>query len=590
MEVQLPLSKRRAGLRSGDAEEPPAMEPTAQDGERSEDEGADEAPVDPKFYDTLNKLSGAGLGATSRPDEQQNGSREAEEQLQRELRDLEQEKDLYEFEGSDDDAGDGRGKQPRGVLELEAAGGPQHGRTTRTRGKKSARGKKAKAKAKAKPVRKSRQQRTGSVDLATPEEEQAAVSQTPEERGEGDEDANGEGDKDEDEGDEEESGEKETIPITSDGLRGMVKLMGRRGWTNEGSEYAYELLRQGDESEEEWLDRNGRCLKGGGRCKQLYAEVHHLLKLCQGVPQFPDLDGQIGYLDEQKVAVKKAVNAIQASIDGVVKDIKMVMTKSTRNVDKRWRSAKEAVNSLYLRIIPLLVLCLKQAFLVGTTATMEDDTPEEGQFIACTIQPQLVITRRIAFLYDVLREELENKPPRPVADSREEQETSDPAAKQRAYLGQHLDKFYKRLKQAMAELKRRADAPRLRQQAMENHRRVQAAREERERNVREARDRQMQLFAESTQRMRAAQPRDEYYEKHGWYLAEDEALVKLMKEFASPDAYTLKAAVKGRGLEELVRRVDKLRDSSRRKHEARGVRPPWWCQAPGTTLGCESHS
>ncbi|KND88589.1 hypothetical protein TOPH_06748 [Tolypocladium ophioglossoides CBS 100239] len=569
IEVQLPPLKRRAGLRSGGAEAPPAIEPTEQDGDKSEDEGADEAPKDPDFYHTLNERSRAGLGAPSRPNEQQNDSREAEEQLQKEFREQE---DIYAFEGSDDAAGNGRENQPRGVPEPEATGGMQHDRTIRTRGKKAARGKKAKAK----PVRKSRRQRTGSVDLATPDEEQAAVSQTPEERGEGDEDE--EADKaDEDANGEGDNGEEKTVDITSDGLRGMVRLVGHRGWTNEGGQYADELLRQEDESEKEWMGRNSKYLKGDGRCKRLYAEVHHLLKLYQGGPKFPDLDGQIVYLREQKEAIEEAVNAIQASIDGIVTDMEKTMTNFARNVDKRWKWAKEAAKSLYRRIIPLLVLCFKQSFLVGTAAVMEDDTPEEGQFKACTIQPQLVITRWIVLLYDVLRDELENNPPRPTTDAKKEQENLDTVAKQRGYLGKHLDRFHERLKLAKKELKGRTDAPRLRQQAIENDRQAQAAREEKERNMREARDRQMQLFAESTQRMRAAEPRDEYYEKQGWYLWEDERLLDMIRRVVSPDVYALQACLPRRSLEELKRRVVELRDESRRKYEAAGFAPPMWC-------------
>ncbi|POR32263.1 Uncharacterized protein TPAR_07527 [Tolypocladium paradoxum] len=580
IEVRLPPVKRRGGLRSGGAEAPRAIEPTEQDGDKSEDQGADEAPEDPMFYQTLNERSRAGLDATSRPDERQNDSREAEEQLQKELR--EQEEDTHMSGGSDDDAGDGRAKQPLGAPDPEAVGGLQHDRKRR-RGKKAAQG----TKAKARPERRSRQQQTGSVDLATPDEEQAAVSQTPEERGEGDEraendeDANGEGDNDENEGDEEESGGQEPVDITSDGLRGMVKLMGHPGWTNEGKQYADELLRQEDESEKEWMDRNSTYLKGNGRCKRLYAEVHHLLKLCQGVPKPPDFGGQIGYFCEQKEAVEKAFNAIQASVDSIVANMDKSMTRSARNSDQRSTSAKKAVKSLYRRIIPLLVLCLQQAFLVGVADAIEDDTPEEGQFTACTIRPQLIITEWIVRLYDVLREELESNRPQAPTDSMKEQKILDTAAEKRRYLEKHVEKFHSRLKLAKAELKRRANAPRLRQQAIDKDRRAQAAREERERQVRESRDRQMQLFAESTQRMRAAERRDEYYEKHGWYLWEDERLLGMIQRVVSPEAVALQACLPRRSLEELKRRVDEIRDKSRRKIEAAGYRPPAWCYSRG---------
>ncbi|PNY18450.1 Uncharacterized protein TCAP_07523 [Tolypocladium capitatum] len=407
------------------------------------------------------------------------------------------------------------------------------------------------------------------------DEGQAAVPQTPEERGEGDEDA----ENDEQEGDTDESGEEETVDITSDGLRRIVHLMGLRGWTNDGGQYANELLCQEDESEQEWMDRNGTYLKGDGRCKRLYTEVHHLLKLCQGAPKFPDLHGQLEHLG--RAAIEEAFNATQASIGRFVADVEKSTTKSARNADKRSAWAKKAVGSLYLRIIPLLVLCLKQAFLMGTAAAIDDVTPEEGRFMACTIQRQLVITRWIKLLYKVLRDGLESNPPWPITDSRKEKENLKSAAKNRRYFENHLDIFHGRLELAMEELKRRADAPRLRQQAMENDKRAQAAREEKERKVREARDRQMQLFAESTRRMRAAEPRDEYYEKHGWYLWEDERLLDMMRRVVWPDPHALKACVKRRSSEELKRRVDELRDMSRRKYEAIGVKPPLWCYSQG---------
>lgn len=129
-----------------------------------------------------------------------------------------------------------------------------------------------------------------------------------------------------------------------------------------------------------------------------------------------------------------------------------------------------------------------------------------------------------------------------------------------------------------------AEASQKRREMIERERLAREAREKEEEILCEQRQRQMMLFIASTRKPshegqeRHVLPSHEgYYQKHGWYIWEDEIILDMIRKVKSPNIKVLAKQFPWRTVAEVEQRVMDLRARMKLKFETQGRQPPKWC-------------
>lgn len=363
-----------------------------------------------------------------------------------------------------------------------------------------------------------------------------------------------------------------TYYLNCGGLNEMINAMGKQGWMGTKGEWADQLLQIEKESKTE-----SEAIKADN-CTKLFHETIALWQICKDMPKAPSLNSQAQYLREHSQSIQKNLKVVRS----LTKQVKSEASKSipAKGSSRQIRNARckkrDVLTWIQGKLMPALVLALKEALLLGGYSRLkskpETISIKNGQFMACTLQFAFRIVGFIDQLYDVVLTHLK---------SQEKNENSVRSMRDRTRMAfaNHVRVLEPRILLGMNELKRLAEAPILNAELAEQSRQLREAQEERDQIIKEKNDEQMRLFVASTQRTLedTPKPRDEYYDRHGWRLWEDEVLLGVIRKTRSPNLVLLSRQVPGRSLQEVTNRVAELRESMRVKYDAAGILPPKWC-------------
>lgn len=267
--------------------------------------------------------------------------------------------------------------------------------------------------------------------------------------------------------------------------------------------------------------------------------------------------------------------------------------------------------SLTYRLIPLIVILLKEAFLLAEIQpknqnTRLDHVQDLPRMIDATdfhLQTLLIIMGWLNRLCSAMISDYEqNAPELRPADW-------EIRKKQRWDVMSPLHRFEDALKKAVDEIAEAAGEPARKAQAAEHDRHLRELRESKVQKDREARDRQLQLFYTSLQptpsQSRSSVPssaptygfsqslqqppkrkrlsaKEKYAaENEGWYWDEDDTLMNALKRVDKPSASGLAELLPGRTAEQVKKRLMELREIGRKHYEKKRMAIPRWCQGYG---------
>ncbi|KAF7560293.1 hypothetical protein G7046_g3848 [Stylonectria norvegica] len=370
------------------------------------------------------------------------------------------------------------------------------------------------------------------------------------------------------------------VEMKTNAVEVMELKMSHDAWTGDES-WKEDFLLKEEESEEDWFKRHKSWVHAQ-YCDNLFKHLFRLWGLCHGMPHAPDFEAQGDYLRENITAAQETVNGINHLVDAICKRMGTQLELEAASDDPRRKWARRAVKCLYRRIIPMLVLVQNEAVKAGGLLLVNGEPkilPPTGEFTSSTLNYMVRIQGWMERLYNTMNEELEVHPYQPKRDE------SAFARKKRETVGNTRAKFTKQmrtvkqnLEMAMRQLDDIAKMPqRLKEAAASDMAlRLEAQRKKEERRL--ADDKQMQLFVNSTQ------PRDVYFERYGgWYLWEDDRLLRVIRKVLKLNARTLVQLVPDRTAEEVEQRVRDLKERMRRKYEAQDIEPPQWCYYHGNS-------
>jgi hypothetical protein len=360
-----------------------------------------------------------------------------------------------------------------------------------------------------------------------------------------------------------------TFFLNCDKLNNMIKLMGKKGWINQKGDWEAKLLQTGEEpgSEEEEAEHPVE----NEDCTKLFQEIDALRKNCIEMTKASDLEEQASFLRSNSQRIRGTLEAVKSLTERVHKNAPEPEQGKKKLPKNAQRKRQELLTWIYIKLIPALVLTLKEALLLGGYSRM-DTKPEtisnlNGQFMACTLQFPLRIIGFMDQLYSVV-------------STQDEMHMKLGLRKNRVAFARYLGELEILILKGMNELKRMAQAPMRAAELEEQARRERKLHLRRERLAREARERQMRMFIASTHRLSQGyrQPsQDAYYNKHGWRLQEDEALLGVIRKTRSPNMLVLATLVPHRTVNEVMHRMGELREMMKAKFEKGGLPPPKWC-------------
>lgn len=415
-----------------------------------------------------------------------------------------------------------------------------------------------------------------------------------------------------------------SVSADSGSLDTLLNYMGHKEWTVEGKEWQKELLsgnkisnrdrRQlrreknmslGDIDNKQWLEKHRGKAKTT-QCKDLLENIYRLWRVFRQIPTaaYPEEQAEHLRQEETVVGVRRYIHAIASYVDILTTKFAALPTDPN---EKKLRWIKGTVKSLGRRIIPMLCLVLKEAFMLGSSKStakrwkehMLDSLPRKGDFSESLLRTMLRVTEWIGTLYDVIMDELGQR-----------LQTDDVEVRMRrlGMVRKHLEGFRGNIARALEKLGEEVNGPIRRELAMGQDRHLRQQCEEKHRKAREAQDRQMQLFLASTQQMgftrvstsRSAltspassapvtrnspwaphlSPKDERAAKRGgWYWDEDDQLMTMLRTVPWPADFRVIAGALGRSsTREVTKRAGELKDMVRRKYEAMNLIPPLWCK------------
>ncbi|KAJ6438925.1 amidoligase enzyme domain-containing protein [Purpureocillium lavendulum] len=334
-----------------------------------------------------------------------------------------------------------------------------------------------------------------------------------------------------------------TSIVSLEKLRLMLNLMTQRGWTGD-SDYADDVLPGSQEPLDDWCSRHETTL-GRGSLKRLFRTTHRLLLMIKTMPRAPRYAEQASHLCDNKKQVEKALEAVRQATNQVVDHV----PSGTNLTDLQLREAKAARKAICLKIMPLLVLCLKEAFLVGTNLSSDVDAPlpEEGLFIASTLELPRLLLGWCLQLHQALG---------PLLDERRlnsSDKATRTAARNRRRLRPHLEHSCRTLRKA----KTQTEKLRQRQMRGDLDAEIRRTQVEQDRQQKERDKQQMQLITNHSHKLREV---DDYLKRHRWHMWEDDGLRETIRRVANPDIdVLLKLVGPDRRACDVVRRVGELK-------------------------------
>ncbi|KAK7414600.1 hypothetical protein QQX98_006537 [Neonectria punicea] len=404
--------------------------------------------------------------------------------------------------------------------------------------------------------------------------------------------------------------EIDTTKVSSEWVGNLIQRMQYGGWTGD-KHWENDFVVQVGETKPLWLKRHEEFLRPE-KCKNLFTHLNNLRELCHDMPKATDIEEQSKYRLEKNDVFQKSFATIESLVTYICKRISDQMLPDT---DRKVKWGNPAVKTLHEKIIPMLLVVLKESFLAGGALTFDKGKKSdlnEGCFTLSTLTLPLKVVGWVSRLYGVGTQYLDQFPPKPLSDSEAAAKRIRSAKLQRGWLRKPLANMQTALEKAKGMLDYFASAPQRKKEIMERQLQMQkklerdrqekrkrrekdrqeamemdqVLREERERmelEERKAQDLQMQLFVGSIQRMKApeaneASARDAYYSKHGgWYQWEDERLLQMIRTVEKPDLRALTPLVPERSVDEVAQRVRDLKERVRVKYEAAEMVPPAWC-------------
>jgi hypothetical protein len=375
-----------------------------------------------------------------------------------------------------------------------------------------------------------------------------------------------------------------TVSLSSKSLQDMLLKMGSYEWTHERTDWQKKMLPSKGEDKKKWLRRHTRGLSGA-TCQRLFILIHYLWILCHEMPRAPDIGGQEEYIRSQEENIQKAITTIHSTVDKIT-DRQSSLTQMSLPEEQKW--AAETAKWLCGKIIPMLVLLLKEVFMVGGRhlEKAEAELPDEGDFTLTVLEIlQRIIgwTSRLAELMSLeLDEILISAETRPFAEA--ERRRLRVYASRRHTFSKLAKEFGHRLEQANTDLDDRVNGTQRKVAAKERDRLVREVKQEKARKLNEAAERQMQLFFASTQNAGGSQGRNTlrtsnqiYHIKQKFDDSEDARLLGWIRKVGDPEYNALIGQFPGRSGEELRQRGEEIKTLVRQKYAASNMAPPTWC-------------
>ncbi|KAL6404620.1 hypothetical protein AUP68_11442 [Ilyonectria robusta] len=301
----------------------------------------------------------------------------------------------------------------------------------------------------------------------------------------------------------EEMDEYITTDISNECILTLVSKMKFGGWAGDRN-WEGEFTAKEAESKSTWLKHHEKFLQPK-KCKDLFKHLSYLRTLCREMPEAPDLEAQFEYIRQKSSTFRKSIKIIESLVSHVCKhingQIQLVTEKAPH--DPNW--GQIAVETLHKKIIPMLVLVLKDGFLKGGAVTVHDGKATTSVFTSSTLQLPLRVIGWLQRLYNMVMGYVQVDPPRPASDSKANVQKVNSAMNQQKQLGEHLLNMDSVLRQAIDRLAYIAMAPQREKLAAEEAAvralAFQNAQVQKQQKERELQTRQMQLFLESIQRM-----------------------------------------------------------------------------------------
>ncbi|KAG5926010.1 hypothetical protein E4U42_003746 [Claviceps africana] len=329
-------------------------------------------------------------------------------------------------------------------------------------------------------------------------------------------------------------------------INDLIHCMKREGWTSVAGDWSLELLALDDEDEAEnkWA---APTKKSDSRNLKLFLEqTVEIGNFVHAMPKNPR------YQSRRLRECSKEATLYS------MRDVAEKMKQQVRQAEKQASKANEArnrklVEAMRTRLVPLLVLVLKEALLLGGSSRMcaedwpEEIGPEKGNFMACTLQFPLHIIGCIDQLWPVIEDSVEE------ADRR----------KMFWLFGERLSALRKTLLKGMETLRENAEKPQRLLQMKENDERTRQLRDEEMRRTDEELRRRLHVFSAST------------HEK--WSDEEDLKLMRFMRRVTNLNAEVAAKEFPNRTVADVSKRMEILKARARSNYIKLEKEPARWC-------------
>ncbi|KAG5926089.1 hypothetical protein E4U53_003164 [Claviceps sorghi] len=381
------------------------------------------------------------------------------------------------------------------------------------------------------------------------------------------------------------------------GINDLIPCMKRRGWTSEAGDWSLELLalHNGDEAEKKWT---APTQKSDSRDLKLFlGQTIEIGNFVHAMPKNPE--SQSPRLRE--CSMKATLCSMRDLAEKLKQQVQQARDQASKANEDRNR---KLVESMRTRLVPLLVLVLKEALLLGGSSRICEEKrperigPEKGNFMACTLQFPLRIISCIDQLWPVIQDSVDE------ADRR----------KMFWLFDKHLSALRKTVLDGMNMLKEIARRPQMLLQMKENDERIRKLRDEETRRRREELGRRLRAFTAWTHQpvprpeeidcqaslycygqenehrpgpdcfasTQECLPQDTetktgYLEKYGWKYEDDLTLMRAIRRVTNLTAEDAAQALPGRTVTDVRERMVILKARVRTNLIKAGKQPAEWC-------------
>ncbi|KAG5976980.1 hypothetical protein E4U56_000801 [Claviceps arundinis] len=425
----------------------------------------------------------------------------------------------------------------------------------------------------------------------------------------------------------------ETISLRCSEVNQLIEDMKKTGWTNDTGDWSDSLVPlTSDDVNEAEGDCTARTSKRDSKTCKLFWK--HTVKFRELFCDMPDsLESQSHILRERSQELEIRL----CSMRDLAQEIKRQAIHA-ENIGSNTGTSKykKLVKSICERLVPLLVLTLKDCLLLGgSSRVVEDDQPEQigrqdGTFTACTLQFPLRIIGYIEQLWAVVRNSVV------VQGGADSEQDRISRARRRAYgpFDQHLSALKKTLLQGMEILQDIAQRPRRILEMKKRDERLRKLEDEQDLKFSEDQAKHYMNFVASTQIPLSETEDNLGYQKlglygpggrkwphtgysasnqtrslddtgrhepnshiassqtrllddtrshestkpnHEWHNSDDLSLVRMMRRFRPMRIELVAEEFPERTLADVVERMHVLKDQVRASLEKQGRRPPKWC-------------